>query len=497
MDSDEETLEETVEGHLDDDGLPHGFCTVTYSSTDRFEGNFVHGEKNGRGKFFFFDGSTLEGYYVDDALQGQGIYTYEDGVVLHGTYVDGELNGPAQEYDSDGRLIFKGQYKDNIRHGVCWIYYPDGGSLVGEVNEEGEMTGEKIAYVYPDGKTAYSGRFIDGEMIEAKLATLTSVEDGKPQFEVVPGSPVYSFDKSTSSCISTNALLPDPYESERVYVDVSLISSAGEGLFSKIAAEASTVMSFYNGVRITHQEVDSRDWALNGNTISLDDETVIDVPEPYNHAAKYCASLGHKANHSFTPNCIYDPSDLRVRGDAALLVLETRATAPLLVMGVPGVLALFSSQRKNPVLVNVLVAASITSCVAILIVIVYGSLTLGYGEEEDLSSHPAHVIRTKFVLSKVVKGASITMLVASICSTVVVTIIAYLGCRSLPCCACYDSVTGMEWLQPNEDQNQALEMVCAVQSPGDRIFNFPDRFPVQDVDTEEDASKPPPYIRMT
>ncbi|KAM6206097.1 histone-lysine N-methyltransferase SETD7 [Sarcoramphus papa] len=294
-------------GHLDDDGLPHGFCTVTYSSTDRFEGNFVHGEKNGRGKFFFFDGSTLEGYYVDDALQGQGIYTYEDGVVLHGTYVDGELNGPAQEYDSDGRLIFKGQYKDNIRHGVCWIYYPDGGSLVGEVNEEGEMTGEKIAYVYPDGKTAYSGRFIDGEMIEAKLATLTSVEDGKPQFEVVPGSPVYSFDKSTSSCISTNALLPDPYESERVYVDVSLISSAGEGLFSKIAAEASTVMSFYNGVRITHQEVDSRDWALNGNTISLDDETVIDVPEPYNHAAKYCASLGHKANHSFTPNCIYDP----------------------------------------------------------------------------------------------------------------------------------------------------------------------------------------------
>eukprot|EP00075_Anas_platyrhynchos_P023287 XP_027312540.1 uncharacterized protein LOC113843568 isoform X1 [Anas platyrhynchos] len=177
-----------------------------------------------------------------------------------------------------------------------------------------------------------------------------------------------------------------------------------------------------------------------------------------------------------------------------------RTRAPVwagMVMGVPGVLALFSSQRKNPILVNVLIAASIISCVAILIVIAYGSLTLGYGEEEDLSSHPAHVIRTKFVLSKVVKGASITMLVASICSTVVVTIIAYLGCRSLPCCACYDSVTGMEWLQPNEDQNQALEMVCAVQSPGDRIFNFPDRFPVQDVDTEEDTSKPPPYIRMT
>ncbi|CAH2301028.1 histone-lysine N-methyltransferase SETD7 [Pelobates cultripes] len=306
MDSDDENVEETVEGLLDDDGLPHGFCTVSYSSTDRFEGHYVHGEKNGRGKFFFFDGSTLEGFYVDDALQGLGIYTYEDGGALHGTYVDGELNGPAQEYDPDGKLIFKGQYKDNIRHGICWIYYSDGGSLVGEVNEEGEMTGDKIAYVYPDGRTALYGKFIDAEMLEGKLCYLTSEEEGKPHFEMVPGGKVYSFDKSTPNCISTNPLLPDPYESVRVYVAVSLISNAGEGLYAKTAAEAHTVMSFYNGVRITHQEVDSRDWSLNGNTISLDEESVLDVPEPCNMTSRYCASLGHKANHSFTPNCMYD-----------------------------------------------------------------------------------------------------------------------------------------------------------------------------------------------
>lgn len=41
----------------------------------------------------------------------------------------------------------------------------------------------------------------------------------------------------------------------RVYVAESLISSAGEGLFSKVAVGPNTVMSFYNGVRITHQEV--------------------------------------------------------------------------------------------------------------------------------------------------------------------------------------------------------------------------------------------------
>ncbi|KFO06639.1 hypothetical protein N312_05591, partial [Balearica regulorum gibbericeps] len=119
-----------------------------------------------------------------------------------------------------------------------------------------------------------------------------------------------------------------------------------------------------------------------------------------------------------------------------------------MVMGLPGVLALFSSQRKNPVLVNVLIAASITSCVAILIVIVYSSLTLSYGEEEDLSSAPVHVIHTKFVLNKVVKGANVAMLAASIGSAFVVLAMAYLGCRSLPRCSCYDSVTGMVSEEP-------------------------------------------------
>ncbi|KAG7517280.1 histone-lysine N-methyltransferase SETD7 isoform X1 [Solea senegalensis] len=307
MDSDDENVEELVEGPLDDDGQPHGQCTVTYSSSDRFEGNFIHGEKNGKGKFFFFDGSTLEGFYVDDALQGQGVYTYEDGGVLHGTYTDGELNGLAQEFDADGRLVFKGQYKDNSRCGPCWNYYPDGGCVCGEVNEDGEMSGGSIAYVYPDGRTALLGSFVDGELIEARLASLTCSESGRPRFDVPPHSPVYSHDKSTSTCIATHTLLPDPYESDRVFVADSTIKGAGQGLFAKMDADADTVVSFYNGVRITHSEVDSRDWSLNGNTISVDEDTVIDVPPPFDQMDRYCASLAHKANHSFSPNCKFEP----------------------------------------------------------------------------------------------------------------------------------------------------------------------------------------------
>ncbi|KFR01055.1 hypothetical protein Y956_01791, partial [Nipponia nippon] len=110
--------------------------------------------------------------------------------------------------------------------------------------------------------------------------------------------------------------------------------------------------------------------------------------------------------------------------------------------------ALFCVYLPNPILVNVLIVASIISYVAILIVIVYSSLTLNYGEEEDLSSAPVHVIHTKFVLNKVVKGANVAMLAASLCSAFVVLVMAYLGCRSLPRCSCYDSVTGMVSEEP-------------------------------------------------
>ncbi|XP_025961888.1 uncharacterized protein LOC112986702 isoform X2 [Dromaius novaehollandiae] len=157
------------------------------------------------------------------------------------------------------------------------------------------------------------------------------------------------------------------------------------------------------------------------------------------------------------------------------------------------------SKTRAPIwagMVNALIIASIISCVTILIIIVYSSLTLNYGEEEELSPMPVHAVHTKYVLNKVVKGANIAMLIASVCSAFVLLVIAYLGCRSLPHCLCYDSVTGMEWLQPSDDQAQAVEMVCAVQSPGDSIFNSPVQFPVQDLDTEEGVSKPPPYIRM-
>ena len=45
--------------------------------------------------------------------------------------------------------------------------------------------------------------------------------------------PIYDFDPGTHDRISANPLLPDPYETQYVYVRNSKIKGAQEGLFAK------------------------------------------------------------------------------------------------------------------------------------------------------------------------------------------------------------------------------------------------------------------------
>ncbi|XP_058860864.1 uncharacterized protein LOC117408458 isoform X3 [Acipenser ruthenus] len=117
------------------------------------------------------------------------------------------------------------------------------------------------------------------------------------------------------------------------------------------------------------------------------------------------------------------------------------------IMGMPGVLALFSSQKKNPLLVNIMIAASLFSCFTTVIIMVYSSLTLSYGEEDDELFHPSHI-----------------------------------------------QTTHAESLNPDDDQNPQTALVCTWQAGGDsRLFNAPVLLNEQE---EEMSSKPPPYIRL-
>ncbi|XP_026553856.1 uncharacterized protein LOC113434728 [Pseudonaja textilis] len=167
-------------------------------------------------------------------------------------------------------------------------------------------------------------------------------------------------------------------------------------------------------------------------------------------------------------------------------------------MSIPGILALNSSQRKNPILVNATIIASVFSCFTTLTVIIYASMTLEYGEKHAesnyvSSNHPSIVL----VLGKLVQGANITMMISSFFSIFIVLVIVYVSCRSLPCCSCYDSITGLEHLKNDEDQLQTTELVCLSRDQEDRIFNCPVKVPQPYIETDYEINDPPPYIRLT
>ena len=53
-------------------------------------------------------------------------------------------------YFLQGRLTFIGNHRNGRPVGVCWKVIKGGGCVVGRVDDVGELTGIRIAYLYPD-----------------------------------------------------------------------------------------------------------------------------------------------------------------------------------------------------------------------------------------------------------------------------------------------------------------------------------------------------------
>ncbi|XP_049610559.1 uncharacterized protein zgc:113425 isoform X2 [Syngnathus scovelli] len=221
---------------------------------------------------------------------------------------------------------------------------------------------------------------------------------------------------------------------------------------------------------------------LEDNNVVFPQDTIcVSLPPARSVNAKLRFCLGQPWRPSFAR-----PSSRLTSGDG-----------PLQIMACPGVLALFASQRKNPILVSVMVAVGCLSCVASFFVLGYSCLTLTYGEEDNDVFHHHDSLKVTFVLHRMVKAANATILLCCILNVVLSSLIAYVGCRSLPRCGCYDAQTGLATLVPQCDPGDT-ELVCTWQAGGDdRLFNSPAQTTDSGTIEEEVSSKLPPYSRLT
>ena len=178
-----------------------------------YEGDYLNGERNGRGKEYKYKSIIYEGEYKNGKRHGYGKdYRYEhvifegkyidgkkwdgwgcdrDGVLLckfekgkgfikvyegwnraisfEGEFNNGEGNGKAKEYDFHGKLIYEGEYKDGKRHGKGIEYYNYYSER--EIIFNGEYINGKIwrGFGKPDfSRNLFIGEYRYGEMWKGK-----------------------------------------------------------------------------------------------------------------------------------------------------------------------------------------------------------------------------------------------------------------------------------------------------------------------------------------
>ena len=183
--------------------------------------------------------------------------------------------------------------------------YDNSGYTVGKVDDSGELTGDDIAYIYPDFQMAIRGKFIEGELIEGYQCEVVGCYEDcgimVPVFSECSG-PAYEFENPSIRNIALNPLLRDPWEDTRVYVSGSGLPQGGEGLFAKKDFGEKEVVALYNGIKFKNSTYAADHLPRSDYRIRLNGDFDMDIPKGYHLTSQYCATLAHKANHSFRPN---------------------------------------------------------------------------------------------------------------------------------------------------------------------------------------------------
>ena len=82
-----------------------------------FEGEYLNGKRNGKGKEYAEGKLKFEGEYLNVRRIGKGKeYNWNTGKIsFEGEYLNGERHGKGKKYDGDGKLEFEGEYLNGRR----------------------------------------------------------------------------------------------------------------------------------------------------------------------------------------------------------------------------------------------------------------------------------------------------------------------------------------------------------------------------------------------
>ena len=173
-----ESYKELSGKYLIIDGKGIGRIYVLNTSYLIFEGKYMNGKKNGKGKEYYKYGTLkYEGEFLNDKKNGNGKEYNEDGnLIFKGRYFNGnkiegkgynnsgkktfilEISGKGKEYYNNGKIKFEGEYLNGKKwNGIGYNYIGNKGFII--VNGDGY-----IKEYLDNGILKYKGEYLNGEL---------------------------------------------------------------------------------------------------------------------------------------------------------------------------------------------------------------------------------------------------------------------------------------------------------------------------------------------
>ena len=130
----------------------------TYSFHLIFEGEYVNGVRNGKGKEYYNDKVIFEGEYINGEKWNGISYNDKYGIV----FVLKNGKGMVQEYDKESLYLYIGQYLNRKRHGKAFEFFDDKIMFVGEYIN-GKRHGKGKEEFYDGVDFIYEGDYFYGK----------------------------------------------------------------------------------------------------------------------------------------------------------------------------------------------------------------------------------------------------------------------------------------------------------------------------------------------
>ena len=161
---------------------------------------------------------------------------------------------------------FIGYYKGSKPFGTFWAGMIAGrlrnAFLHGTINEtNGLISGNDIAYIYPDMETTYLGKFENRKMIRAQQSKVLEIDCNdngllfvKKYLKPNISEPHVYYEPPTNVSFGRGPKgVMDPYEQKMVELKIAKNSKMGEGVFAKKDIKKGELAAVYNGFIFKHK----------------------------------------------------------------------------------------------------------------------------------------------------------------------------------------------------------------------------------------------------